>query len=84
MLTGTEVVALIGVLSCIIGSGIVAINSKQLREEEAERSALYAIHERERLLRRIEMLEAEAPDYDIWLRELHSTVDQQFSRATYL
>jgi hypothetical protein len=75
---------MIGVLACAIGSGIVAINSKQLREEEAERSALYAIHEHERRQRRIEMLEAEAPDYDIWLRELHSTVDRQFSRATYL
>jgi hypothetical protein len=80
MLSSAEVVVLIGLLTCILGGGtiIVAVNSRRLREEESARNALYAVRKHQRLLRRIELLEAEAPDYETWLDGLRSKVDRQF------
>jgi uncharacterized protein YlxW (UPF0749 family) len=78
MLNSTEVTVLISVLACILGGGavIVAINSRQLRKEETERKELHAAREHEKRQHRIEQLEAESPDYESWLQDLHSKSHQ--------
>jgi hypothetical protein len=45
---------------------------EHLKEEAKRRS----ICEQQKLQQRINLLEAEAPDYEVWLRDLHFQVDR--------
>jgi len=77
-LGGIGNVILMGILAIIlIFLAVILIGAHiEDRKQEARVRA-------QRLRRRIELLEAEAPDYEVWLEELHSKVDRQFFPTTH-
>lgn len=57
---------------CLIIVGVVDY-VQHLKAEAMRKSA----HEQQKLQQRIDRLEAEAPDYESWLQDLHYQVDRE-------
>jgi 5-bromo-4-chloroindolyl phosphate hydrolysis protein len=76
-LGGIGNVILMGILASIPIILAIIFISAYIQDRKDEREA-YASREPQRLQRRIELLEAEAPDYEVWLEALHAKVDRQF------
>jgi len=76
-LGGIGNVILMGILAIIfIGLAVILIGAHIENRKQA--AMVRAQYESNSLRRRIALLEAEAPDYEVWLEELHSKVNRQF------